>query len=382
MNEIKANLRQLIDTMFHNVPSGVGSEGKIRLTMDQLDDVLENGAEWAVRNGYGWHEDLKHLEENGRIDGADSMVVSHRAKTRGLPQLGSLGAGNHFLEIQRVDEIFDSHVAKVFGITAKDQIVVMIHTGSRGCGYQICEDSIRELEKPYHKEGKEFVSDKFKIRLPDRQLVCAPLNSREAERYIKAMKCAANYAWANRQMITHWVREAFERVLRKSAEELDLAVVYDVAHNIAKLEEHVIEGKRRKVYVHRKGATRAFPGNLSQVPEKYQAVGQPVLIPGDMGTASYILVGTELAMVESWGSTCHGSGRVLSRHEAIRRFRDRGIKEELLAQGIYVRAASAKVLSEEAPAAYKDVDAVVEACHGAGISRKIARMKPLGVVKG
>jgi tRNA-splicing ligase RtcB len=317
------------------------------------------------------------------MEGADPNVVGHRAKQRGLPQLGSLGAGNHFLELQIVEEIYNPKVAEVFGLTGRNQIVVMIHTGSRGCGYQICDDQIALLNSLFRKAGGSWwVSPKYNLRIPDRQLVCAPINSPEGERYFKAMKCAANYAWANRQMIVHWVREAFERVLRKSAEELDMRIVYDVAHNIAKLEEHEVEGKRKKVVVHRKGATRAFPPGHPQIPNKYRGVGQPVLIPGDMGTASYILVGTERGMKEAFGSTCHGAGRVMSRHEAVRRFRSDLITSTLAGKGIYVRAASKKVVAEEAPQAYKNVDRVVDITHGAGISFKVAKMIPLGVVKG
>jgi tRNA-splicing ligase RtcB len=260
--------------------------------------------------------------------------------------------------------------------------MVMIHTGSRGCGYQICDDQIRELGKHFRKDGKLFVSDEFKIKLLDRQLVCAPISSRPAESYFKAMKSAANYAWANRQMIVHWVRESFEQVMGRSAEDLNMEIVYDVAHNIAKYEEHEYEGKREKMYVHRKGATRAFGPDAPGIPDRYKSTGQPVLIPGDMGTASYVLAGTEQAMKNSFGSTCHGAGRVMSRTEAVRRFYGEKIKSELGQQGIYVQAASKKVVAEEAPAAYKNVDDVVNVAHGAGISLKVAKLKPLGVVKG
>ncbi|UCH90025.1 MAG: RtcB family protein [Thermoplasmata archaeon] len=380
--DIKPKLRELVDAIFKNVPSGLGSEGKVKVNHGQLDEVLRRGASWAVEEGFGWSSDLEFLEENGNMEGADPSKVSHRAKQRGLPQLGSLGAGNHFLEIQRVEEIFDENIAKLYGMEHTGQIMVMIHTGSRGCGYQICDDQIRDMSKHFRKEGQLFVSDEFKIRLPDRQLVCAPVTSNVAQSYFKAMKCAANYAWANRQMIVHWVREAFEKVMGKPAEALNMEIIYDVAHNIAKFEEHEIDGKRVKVYVHRKGATRAFGPEMADIPQKYKAVGQPVLIPGDMGTASYVLAGTQRAMRESFGSTCHGAGRVMSRTEAIRRFRGDSIKAELQKQGIYVQAASRKVVAEEAPAAYKNVDEVVEVAHGAGISLKVARLRPLGVVKG
>ncbi len=382
LTEIQPKIRELVDRMFTNVPSGLGSKGKVHIDMRQLDEVLINGAKWAVDNGYGWEEDLKHLEEKGCMEGADPEQVSHKAKQRGLPQLGSLGAGNHFLEIQRVDHLFDIESAKNLGISGKDQIVVMIHTGSRGCGYQICDDQIKDMSGSFRKDGNYFVSKKFDLRLPDRQLVCAPVNSSEGERYFKAMKCAANYAWTNRQMIVHWVRQSFEQVLGKSAEELGMEIVYDVAHNIAKLEEHEVEGRKRKVVVHRKGATRAFGPGSESIPVEYRSLGQPVLIPGDMGTASYLLLGTEHAMTETFGSTCHGAGRVMSRHEATRRWRGHEIISKLGGMGIYVRAASKHVAAEEAPDAYKNVDDVVRVADGAGISKLVARMTPLGVVKG
>ncbi len=382
VDEIKPKLRALVDAIFKNIPSGLGSKGKVRINPRQLDNVLINGAGWAVESGYGWEDDLKFMEEQGYMAGADPSLISYKAKRRGLPQLGSLGAGNHFLEIQTVDEIFDSSVAEVMGITKKDQIMVMIHTGSRGCGYQICDDQIRELGRFYQKDGNKFVSEQFKIELLDRQLVCAPVNSKPGENYFKAMKCAANYAWANRQMITHWIRQSFQEVLQTPPENLGLEVIYDVAHNIAKLEEHVLEGKRHKVYVHRKGATRAFGPEHPDIPIKYRSIGQPVLIPGSMGTASYVLVGTATAMDETFGSSCHGAGRVMSRHSAVNMFRTDNILNDLLRKGIYVKASSRKVVAEEAPQAYKDVDDVVEVVHGVGISKKVARMKPVGVVKG
>ena len=381
-DDVKPKITDLVDAMFNNVPSGLGSKGKVRISQQELEKVLLNGAEWAVENGYGWEEDLKHLEENGRMEGANPDIVSHKAKQRGMPQLGSLGAGNHFLEIQKVDEIFDSEAAKVMGIESIGQIMVMIHTGSRGCGYQICDDQIREIGQHFRKDGNDYVSNEFKITLPDRQLVCAPVNSRVGENYFAAMKCAANYAWTNRQMIVHWVRESFENVLNRKSEELDMKIIYDVAHNIAKYEEHIVEGKRKKVYVHRKGATRSFGPGLDEVHEDYRSIGQPVLIPGDMGTASYVLLGTEKAMVETFGSTCHGAGRVMSRKAATRKWRGQEIIGKLKGKGIYVKAASQKVVAEEAPDAYKNVENVVGIAHGAGISKMVARMRPLGVVKG
>ncbi len=364
-------IRQLVDELFKNIPSGVGSQAKVRLNRAQLDDVLQMGARWAVENGYGWEEDLEYLEENGCMEIADASYVSEKAKERGKSQVGSLGAGNHFLEIQRVAEIFDENAAKVYGVK-KDQIVVMIHTGSRGCGHQICSDYLRVLEQAVRK---------YNISLPDRQLACAPVKSKEGESYFKAMACAANFAWANRQMIVHWVRQSFENVLGRDAEELGMHIVYDVCHNIAKVEEHVVDGEKMLLYVHRKGATRSFGPGRKEIPKKYQEVGQPVLIPGDMGTESYLLRGTNESE-EAFGSTCHGAGRVMSRHQAKRRWNGREIARMLEQRGIYAHPASWSVMAEESPDAYKDVSQVVNVTHGAGLSLKVAKMVPLGVVKG
>lgn len=365
-------IQLLVDEMFKNVPSGLGSQAKVRLSRNELNDVLKLGAKWAVEHGYGWDDDLEYLEENGCLKNAGSSNISEKAKQRGAPQLGSLGAGNHFLELQKVDEIFDSVAAKVFGIKEKGQIVVMIHTGSRGFGHQVCADHLQVFRRAVKK---------YNIWLPDNQLACVPVNSPEGQDYLRDMACAANFAWCNRQMIVHWVRESFERVLGQSAESLDMGIVYDVCHNIAKLEEHEIDGKKRKVYVHRKGATRSFGPGKSEVPQKYRDVGQPVLIPGDMGTESYLLKGTKEAE-ETFGSTCHGAGRVMSRNEAVRRWRGEHILNELKKKGIYAHPASWKVMAEEAPDAYKDVGEVVNVAHGAGISLKVAKFLPLGVVKG
>jgi len=371
--DIKPKLKDLIDVIFRNVPSGVGSQGKIRLTLGQLDEVILGGAKWAVEHGFGWDRDLQHLEENGQMQTADPDKISHKAKSRGAPQLGTLGAGNHFLEVQIVKEIYEPEIAKAFGIERVGQVTVMIHTGSRGFGHQICSDYLEILQKAMRKYG---------ISVPDRELAAVPANSKEGENYFAAMSGGANYAWANRQMITHWVRESFAQVFKQDPEDLGLEIIYDVAHNIAKLEEHEVDGKKVKVYVHRKGATRAFPAGHPAVPQDYRRYGQPVLIPGSMGTGSYILVGTEVAMKETFGSTCHGSGRVMSRHEATRRFRGGEVIRELSNRGIYVRAASMKVVAEEAPAVYKSVDHVVDIVHKAGISKKVAKMVPIGVVKG
>lgn len=382
VNDVTPKMKQLVEAMFHNVPSGLGSKGKIRVGDREIMEVMERGAQWAIEEGYGRDEDKEFLEEKGAIPGADPSVVGDKPRKRGMPQVGSLGSGNHFLEVQRVDTILDEEAAKAMGVTSRDQIMVMIHTGSRGLGYQICSDQLKELESNFRRSGPDFVSDKFDVTLPDRQLVCAPVHSDAGQRYLKAMKCAANYAWANRQLITHWIRESFSQVFGGSSEDYDLGIIYDVAHNIAKEEEHVIDGKRRKVIVHRKGATRAFGPGHPDIPQKYSDIGQPVLIPGDMGTASYVLVGTEVAMKESFGSTCHGAGRVMSRTAARRQFRANQIIDQLKEKGIIVKSASREGIVEEAPQAYKDIDDVVETADGAGISKKVIKLKPLGVVKG
>jgi|UniRef100_A0A7V3RIC3 tRNA-splicing ligase RtcB len=371
--EIKNKLRELVRAIFENVPSGVGSTGKIRIDDREVKEVMVYGAQWALKKGYGWKRDIERIEEQGMLKGANPDKVSKRAIERGRPQLGTLGAGNHFLEIQIVEDIYDPDAAKIMGIEEVGQITVMIHTGSRGLGYQICDDNVKNLGNAVRKYG---------INIPDRQLACAPIESPEGKSYFEQMACAANYAWANRQCIMHWVREAFEKVLGKSAEQLGMELVYDVAHNIAKFEEHKINGETKKVCVHRKGATRAFPVGHKDIPEIYKKIGQPVLIPGDMGSHSYLLLGTERAMKETFGSTCHGAGRLLSRTKALDVTRGRRIDKELEARGIYVLCASDEVLREEVPEAYKDIDMVVEAVVGAGISKKVARMRPLGVVKG
>ncbi|MDO5848488.1 MAG: RtcB family protein [Methanobrevibacter sp.] len=370
--DIEDKLDELVEVLFKNIPSGVGSKGKIRLKENEIDDVLDYGAEWAVKNGYGWEEDLEYLEENGRIKEADSSLVSEKAKKRGIPQLGSLGSGNHFLEIQVVDEIYDEEAAEAFGLK-KGMITIMIHSGSRGCGHQVCSDYLRIMDKAY----KEL-----KLDLPDRQLACAPLNSKEAQNYLKAMFAAANYAWANRQMMTHWIRESFEEVLGKSAEDMDMGVVYDVAHNIAKKETHSYKGVKSDLLVHRKGATRAFGPGREEIPLKYREIGQPVLIPGTMGTSSYILKGTEIAMEETFGSTAHGAGRVLSRSQAKKDFTAEEIEETLDEKGIKIKATTKNVIAEEAPGAYKDVDTVVKISDAVGIARLVAKVSPLAVTKG
>lgn len=365
-------LEKLVRCIFKNVPSGVGSQGKIRISQSEVKNVLLHGARWALEQGFGFPSDLEHTEEHGEMAGALPERVSPRALERGTPQLGTLGAGNHFLEIQVVEEVFDPAAAQILGIEP-GAITVMIHTGSRGLGYQICDDNVRTLGS---------AAERYRIALADRQLACAPIESPEGKAYFGAMACAANYAWANRQAITHWVREAFGQILGKSVEQLGMNLVYDVAHNIAKFEEHEIDGRKKRVCVHRKGATRAFPPGHPAVPEDYRAIGQPVLIPGDMGTHSYLLVGTQKAYEDTFGSTCHGAGRVWSRTRALQQTEHRNVAAELRSQGIMVMAASKEVLREEVPDAYKDIDVVVDVCARAGIAKKVAKMRPLGVVKG
>lgn len=371
--DVEPKVKALVDTIFDNVPSGVGEKGKIRLSHAEIDEVLEGGAKWAVSKGYGWDDDIIACEEGGCMKSADSSKVGQKAKQRGAPQLGTLGGGNHFLEIQKVDKIFDKEAAAAFGLVAEGQVTVSIHSGSRGCGHQIASDYIRVMEGAVKKYG---------INVPDRQLACAPVNSPEGQECFAAMSAAANFAWANRQLILHWLRESFEQALGRSAEEMEMRSVYDVAHNICKLEEHTVDGKKARVYVHRKGATRAFDSSRSEVPERYRSVGQPVLIPGDMGSKSYVLVGTPGAMAETYGSTCHGAGRQMSRTAATRRFSVNQVVSDLRSKGIYLRAASKEGIVEEAPGAYKDVSDVVRIADGAGISRLVAMLRPMGVMKG
>lgn len=372
-DEVKGKLKELAEQLFRYIPSGLGSRGQVSLGKAELDKVLAEGVEWAVAKGYGWDEDLDLIEERGSMTGADPSKVSERAKERGREQLGTLGSGNHFLEIQVVDKIYDPTIAAQLGLTKIGQVAVMIHTGSRGLGHQVCSDYLRIME---------VASRRYNLPLPDRELVSVPANSREAEDYFAAMKAAANFAWANRQLITHWTREVFANVFKKSADDLGLHIIYDVAHNIAKLEDHQINGREKKVYVHRKGATRAFPPGHPALPNKYKGIGQPVLIPGSMGTASYILVGTKKSMEITFGSAPHGAGRVLSREEAKRKYRGSEIQHRLENRGVMVRAASLAVVAEEAPEAYKDVDRVAEVAERAGMAKRVIRLIPLAVVKG
>ncbi len=371
--ELRPHLKGLVDQIFRDIPAGVGGHGLIRVGMKEIDQVLARGARWAVEAGYGWPQDLEAIEGGGALAGANPDAVSRRAKERGGPQLGTIGSGNHFLEIQVIDEIFDPEAAATMGIRQPGQVVIFIHTGSRGLGHQTCQDYLDVMET---------AAQKYDIRLPDRQLACAPIKSREGQDYLGAMTAAANFAFCNRQLIAHWVRNAFGRILGRDPHELDMQVVYDVAHNIAKVEQHRLNGKEVTLCVHRKGATRAFPPRHPDVPARYRDIGQPVLVPGDMGRYSYIAVGTEQAMDETWGSTCHGAGRVQSRGAAKRMLKGIDIAHRLAERGIYVRAQNRALLAEEASEAYKDVAAVVDVLHEAGISRRVARMRPIGVVKG
>ena len=371
--EVRPKINQLINELFLNVPSGLGSEGKIKVSQKEMNQLMVEGARWAVKRGLGSEEDLDVTEEGGCLGGADPRKISDKAAKRGMPQAGTLGSGNHFLEIQVVKEIFEPNIASIMGITEIGQILVLIHTGSRGFGHQVCTDYLRVMEG---------VVSKYGIKLPDRQLACAPIESPEGQDYLAAMACAANYAWANRQCIAHWVRESFSKIFGKSPEELGMRQVYDVAHNIAKIEEHTIDGRKLKVCVHRKGATRAFPAGHKDIPKRYKEIGQPVLVPGDMGRCSFIAVGTQKAMDETFGSTCHGAGRVLSRGAARRNMKGIDIVRELESKGITVRAGSLPSLAEEASQAYKDIAEVIDVVQQAGISRKVAMAIPMGVIKG
>jgi len=371
--EVRPKIERLIDELFINIPSGLGSTGKIRVNKKELDKVLVNGSLWAVEQGYGEAEDIVVTEESGCMKGANPDKVSGKAKERGIPQLGTLGSGNHFLEVEVVDEIYDRDAAKAMGINDVGQVLFSIHTGSRGFGHQVCTDYVSILGQAVKRYG---------ISLPDRQLACAPINSPEGRDYLAGMSCAANYAWTNRQTIAHWTRESLMKVFGKGRQELGMEQIYDVAHNIAKIEEYDIDGKKQALCVHRKGATRAFPAGHLEVPDIYRNIGQPVLIPGDMGRCSYIAVGTDIAMEETFGSTCHGAGRVQSRSAAKRSLRGADVARALEARGITVRAGSMGSLAEEASEAYKDVTEVVDITHKAGISRKVARAVPIGVIKG
>jgi tRNA-splicing ligase RtcB len=372
--EIRPKLAPLAETIFRNVPSGLGSRRKdFTISPSDLEKLVTEGVQWLIDRGLGWPEDAEHCEESGHMANANPDKVSTTAKHRGLTQIGTLGSGNHFLEIQKVDKIFNEKTAKAFGIEHEGQVMVMIHCGSRGYGHQVCSDYLRVME---------HAVQKYKITLPDRELACAPGNSNEAKDYIEAMACAVNYAFANRQAIMHWVRQSFQQVYHEDAEKFGLKLVYDVAHNIAKVETHKIDGGEKKVWVHRKGATRAFPAGHPDVPADYHSEGQPVLIPGSMGTSSWVLVGSEKAMDLTFGSTAHGAGRMMSRSAAKRQFWGGDIKAALEKRGIVVCAASTSVLAEEADLAYKNVDVVADVSDKIGIATKVARLVPLAVVKG
>jgi len=372
--DIRPKLGELAGIIFDNVPCGLGSRRKdFKVTAHDLDNLVVEGVQWVIDQGLGWSEDAEHCEERGCMKNANPDKVSTTAKNRGLTQIGTLGSGNHFLEIQKVDKIYDAKTAKIFGINSEDQVTLMIHCGSRGFGHQICSDYLRVMERAVNK---------YKIMLPDRELACAPGNSNEAEDYYQAMACAVNYAFTNRQVIMHWIRQSFQHVFKQDAEKFGLKLVYDVAHNIAKIETHKVNGERKKVWVHRKGATRAFPPEHPEIPADYSAAGQPVLIPGSMGTSSWLLVGTEKAMLVSFGSTAHGAGRMMSRSAAKRRYWGGDIKAALEKRGIVVRSASSVVLAEEADLAYKNVDVVADVSDSVGIATKVARFVPLAVVKG
>jgi tRNA-splicing ligase RtcB len=357
--QVKEKLNQLVPTLFRNIPCGVGSKGKLRLNPQELDKVLTEGIDWAIANGYGTSDDKKHMEEEGVMEGADPSKISPLAMKRGVPQLGTLGAGNHFLELQKVSNIFDEKLAQEWGLQ-EGNACIMLHCGSRGFGHQVATDYLKVHEEAARKYG---------IKLPDRQLVCAPVNSKEGQDYFAAMKCAVNYAFTNRLVMTQWIRETFAQVFGQTWEEMEMKTVYGIAHNICKVEEFKVEGKKQKLYVHRKGATRSYPNT-------------PAIIAGSMGTASYVLVGTETAMEKTFGSTCHGAGRAMSRHGAINKFRGGDIKRELAEKCIMTQSTSPKVLAEEAPLAYKDVEEVINSVHDSNISLKVARMTPLGVIKG
>lgn len=370
--DVAEHVQRIVDQLFARVPTGVGSSGALHVSGDELRNVAREGARWAVSNGYGSSADLDYIEEEGRIAGADPDDVSERAMKRGQAQIGTLGSGNHFLEFGYVADIYDEEAARAMGLEP-ETITVIIHSGSRGFGYQICDDYLSVMDKAMARYG---------IDLPDRQLACTPLQSEEGQRYLRAMRCAINYAFANRQVMAHNTRIAFEEALSLPPVDVGLRTVYEVAHNIAKIEKHRVDGEERRLCVHRKGATRAFGPGSESVPARYRKIGQPVLIPGDMGRYSYVLVGTQGAMDQTFGSTCHGAGRAMSRRQAKKAASGRNIHRELADRGIIVRSESTRTMKEEISEAYKDVRNVVDACEGAGISKTVAELRPLGVIKG
>jgi tRNA-splicing ligase RtcB len=372
LEDVQPRLKDLVWALFSDVPSGVGSEGDIRVSAKEEKEILVKGAKWAVAKGYGTEDDLECTEENGAMPGADPDAVSERAYQRGKSQSGTLGSGNHFLEVQVIDQLYDREACDTLGLNL-GQVTVMIHSGSRGLGYQVCDDYTRSMVQ---------CLQKYNINVPDRQLACAPVESPEGKAYLGAMRCAANYAWANRQCLMYLTRKVFEKVFGGSWQKMGMSLIYDVAHNIAKIETHIVSGKAHKLCVHRKGATRAFGPGHPAVPERYRKIGQPVIIPGDMGRNSYLLVGTQGAMDETFGSTCHGAGRVKSRTAATRTINPDTLLKELESKGIIVKASGRGTLVEEAPQAYKDVNDVVDVVHNAGIAKRVCRMRPLGVIKG
>ena len=371
--EVRPHLRDLVATLFRDIHTGTGSGGRLKLSRKEVDQVLRQGGGWAVSQGMGDPDDLKVSEERGRMESADAEAVGDRPKTRGASQLGTLGSGNHFLEVQAVDEIFDPEAALVMGIREAGQVAIMIHTGSRGLGHQVCTDSLRVMGA---------ATGRYGIELPDRQLASVPLSSPEGSDYLSAMGAAANFAWANRQCIAHWARLSFEQVLGRSWRDMGMWQVYDVSHNMAKIEDHDVDGKRTRLCVHRKGATRSFPPGHRDVPERYRGIGQPVLVPGDMARYSFVAVGVSEAMEASFGSTCHGAGRAESRTRAKKLLKGRDIRQELEEKGIIAMAHGWASLAEEAPLAYKDVEDVVRVSDNAGLSRRVVRLRPLGVIKG
>ena len=370
--DVKPHLRTLVEELFRQVPTGVGKSGRFHFKDKELRRLLLEGSRFLVDRGLGSNSDIDYTEAKGRLDGADPDALSDRALARGVEQCGTLGSGNHFLEVQVVDHVFDEPAAQAMGLK-KDLVCVMIHSGSRGLGYQVCDDALGMLRR---------VPEKYGISLPDRQLACAPVNSPEGQKYIAAMRAAANFAWCNRQLLMHQAREVFASVFGRSWQELQMNLVYDVCHNIAKFEEHTVQGKLKKLWVHRKGTTRAFPPNHPEVPAQYRKIGQPVLIPGDMGRASWVLAGQQGSMEKTFGTTCHGAGRAMSRTAAFEEAAGRRIDKELEARGVIARAQSRRGLAEEQPKAYKNVDDVVDVVDRAGLSRKVARMRPIGVIKG
>ena len=369
---VRSKLKELVTDLFSSIPSGVGSKGAVKLSHSELDEVLVKGVNWAIDHGYGSSDDSDVCEENGQIQNADPNKVSDKARKRGAPQLGSLGSGNHFLEVQKVAEVHDEEAANRMGLK-EGTITILVHCGSRGFGHQVCSDYLRVAEQ---------AMAKYDINLPDRELACVPNNSEEGESYRKAMFSALNFAWSNRQMLTHWTRKSFERVFNQTESDLEMKLVYDVSHNIAKVEKHKVDGKERKVVVHRKGATRAFPANRNEIPSRYRDLGQPVLVPGSMGTASWVLLGQPNSMDLSFGSTAHGAGRTMSRSKARRNYTEENVKKSLNDKGIFIKALTRDGVVEETPQAYKDVDAVVNVSHNLGIATKVAKLVPIGVIKG